>query len=274
MIQSREFIIRPVASILLTAMLFHQFAFAQITGQDKVIIAIVDFKNTGADSSLDYLTGTIPESISTSMAKSGRLEIVERSRLEAALNEMQMSEVGIVDESQAAELGRAVGANAILVGSYVSIGTIIRINSRLIDVQTSRVLKAEMVQGTVGTEIFDMMDEMAASIEYQLLGPPPGIDSGPLADKLVDPIPNPFAKPVTGEEPAQPATEPELVTQPPPSRPAPARQPVVTLARSGGAGFALLLLLAAAGGAAYYFLVLEAPGDEDADVTVNVSIEP
>ena len=46
------------------------------------------------------------------MASSGRLEIVERSRLEAALTEMDMSMLGIVDEETAAEInitGRGCG---------------------------------------------------------------------------------------------------------------------------------------------------------------------
>ena len=253
MTHSQTFANRPAAAILLTATLFHQFAFALSAQDNKVIIAIVDFKNTGASTDLDYLTQTIPESISTSMARSGRLEIVERSRLEEALNEMQMSEVGIVDESQAVELGRAVGANAILVGSFVSIGGILRINSRLIDVMTSRVIKAEIVQGSVGTEIFDMMDKMAASIESQLLGTVP--------------------EPVAAEPPPQPVTRPE---------PEPARivhEPVtssVSPQKSGGGGFMLLVLLAAAGGAAYYYFVVLAPGDEDTDtdVTVTVHIDP
>lgn len=247
--QSRMTARRPAATVLLIAMLFHQFAFALNVQSGKVIIAIVDFKNTGASGELDYLTQTIPESISTSMAKSGRLEIVERSRLEEALNEMQMSEVGIVDESLAVELGRAVGANAILVGSFVSIGGILRINSRLIDVMTSRVIKAEIVQGAVGTEIFNMMDEMAASIESQLLGTVPE----PVA---MDTPPQPVDR-------QQPQPEPvtivrELVT------------PSVAPQRSGGGGFAVLLLLAAAGGAAYYYFVVLAP----VEVAVNVSIEP
>ena len=213
------------------------------TGQDadRIVIAFVDFRNTGADRELDYLEQTIPESISTSMAKGGRLEIVERSRLEEALREMEMSQLGIVDEQTAVELGRAVGANAILVGSFVSIGGTLRINARLIDVQTSRVIRAENVQGRVGAEIFDLMDQMALSMEQQMVGE---IEE-PAPTVVVEPEPEPGPEPVA---PVQPV--------------------VVEKKKRGGKGLLLIPVIGVAGYFAYVSLL--AP----ADVTVNVNIEP
>ncbi len=139
------------------------------TEEDKIIIAVVDFRNTGGSENLNYLEKTIPENIITRMAKSGRTEIVERARLQDALKEMELGIAGIIDEQSAVELGRAVGANAILLGSFASIGQKIRINARLIEVSTSRIIKAEVVQGNVSSEIFQLMDQLAISMEQQLL---------------------------------------------------------------------------------------------------------
>ncbi|GAB4364874.1 MAG: hypothetical protein Kow0042_03780 [Calditrichia bacterium] len=139
---------------------------------NKITIAVVDFQNTSGKRDLDYLQKSIPEMLITNLAKKERLNIVERSRLEDAVKEMQLGMTGIVDQSKAIELGKAVGANAIMVGSFLDIGGVIRINARLIDVQTSKVIKAESVQGRTGQEIFDLMDQLANSIEAQLVGQP------------------------------------------------------------------------------------------------------
>ena len=171
---------------LILALLFCETVFPFSLLDDKIVIAVVDFRNTGNDESYDYLENTIPEAIITYLAKAGNVEIVERSRLKDALKEMELGMSGILDEQTAVEVGKAVGATAILVGSFVSIGDVIRINARLIDVKTSRIIKAEIVQGGVGKEIFNLMDEMASSIEAQLIGeteevaqiPPTPIDMG------------------------------------------------------------------------------------------------
>ncbi len=158
-------------NLVLIVLLILQTMPVRLAAQDeKIIIAVVDFRNTSQDESLDYLEQAIPESIITGLARSGQLEIVERSQLNTAMEEMKLGMSGIVDEETAIELGRAVGANAILVGSYLSVGKTIRINARVIDVRTAKVLKAESVQGDVEKEIFTLMDDLAASIIQQLTG--------------------------------------------------------------------------------------------------------
>lgn len=158
------------STLLLSAFFFHLTAPILFAQEDKTVIAIVDFKNTSNNEELNYLEKAIPESIITSMAKSGRLEIVERNRLRDAISEMELGMSGIVDEQTAIEVGRAVGASAILVGSFVTIGRMIQINARLIDVETSKIIKADSKRGSVGEEIFSLMDQMAQSMEKQMLG--------------------------------------------------------------------------------------------------------
>ena len=149
---------------------FYNIVYPLTQQGDKIVIAVVDFRNTGTDTKYDYLEKTIPETILTRMAGSGNLEIVERALLQEALREMELGMTGIIDEQTAVELGRAVGASAILLGSFVAIGDIIRINARLIDVKTSRIIKAESVQGGVTEDIFQLMDKLALTMESLMVG--------------------------------------------------------------------------------------------------------
>jgi len=225
----------------------------------KNTIAIMDFQNTSNKSDLDYLQKSIPEMLITTLAKRGRINIVERSRLEDALKEMELGMSGVVDQSKAVELGKAVGANAIMVGSYLDIGGIIRINARLIDVKTSKVLKAESVQGRTGKEIFDLMDRLAASIEAQLLG-----ETG---------------KPAVQKKPVTPVPEKRVVKaeKPKPTPRTTQRQPVSTQ-KKGGSKTALYVLGAAAligGGVAAAVLLSKKSSEEEnpnSTVTITVNI--
>ena len=159
--------------VLLTLLMAFQGVFldlAQAQAEaEKEIIAVVDFKNVSGTKELDYLTKAIPESIITYLGKSGQIEIVERSRMQAALEEMKLGMTGIVDEQTAVEVGKAVGANAIMVGSFLKIEDQIMINARLIDVQTSRIITGAQRRGRVGKEIFDLMEQVAEGMQAKLL---------------------------------------------------------------------------------------------------------
>lgn len=144
--------------------------YAQESETKKLVLAVLDFSNTANDPELDYLVRGIPESIITNLAKTGKLDIVERSRMQQALEELNLSVSGIIDEQTAVELGRAVGANAVMTGSFLKIGNIIEINTRLIDVKTLRVITSEQVRGAPGEEIFDLMDKTSQTMQAKLLG--------------------------------------------------------------------------------------------------------
>ena len=238
---------------LILSLLFCETVFPFSLLDDKTVIAVVDFRNTGNDESYDYLENTIPEAIITYLAKNGNIEIVERSRLVDASKEMELGMSGILDEQTAVKVGLAVGANAILVGSFVSIGNVIRINARLIDVKTSRIIKAEIVQGGVGVEIFNLMDEMARSIEAQLIG-----DAEEVAQ--IPQVPPTRRVPPTAQVPPTPIDIGLETTTPP---------------KTGRAFYKSPWFLAAvgvgiAGGAA--FVVSSNAEDDNATIKISVSI--
>ncbi len=163
---------RHLSAVMAALMVLHGLppALARAdTDGSKLAIAVVDFTNTSGDESFDYLSKTIPENLITSLAESGELRIVERGRLESALKEMKLQLSDVVDEATAVQLGKAVGASAIILGSFVAIGSKLRISSRLIDVQTATVITGKNATGRVGEDIFRVMDEMADAMRDELM---------------------------------------------------------------------------------------------------------
>ena len=88
---------KGISLFLVITFLFNILSFDLVLAQDgeKLVMAVVDFSNTKGDPEFDYLVKGIPESIIPYLGKSGKLEIVERSRLESALKEMQLTMSGI-----------------------------------------------------------------------------------------------------------------------------------------------------------------------------------
>lgn len=250
---------KMITTMLIVGLLLQIALPVYAQGEAKSSIAIMDFQNTSGKHDLDYLQKSIPEMLITSLAKRGHLNIVERNRLQDALKEMQLGMTGVVDQSKAIELGKAVGASAIMVGSYLEIGGVIRINARLIDVKTSKVLKAESVQGRTGREIFNLMDQLANSIEAQLVG-----KAAKPTQKTVKPKPV-EKRVVKKEEPRKPTR----TTQ---------KRPVVRQ-KKGGSKTALYILGGAAligGGVAAAVLLggksSSTPEETNSNVTVTIHI--
>jgi curli biogenesis system outer membrane secretion channel CsgG len=91
----------------------------------------------------------IAEFLTTAAVDSGRFSIVERSLLEKVMKELELGQSGIIEEGKAREIGRMVGAGAILTGSVSRLGNTMRIDVRLIDVESGKILAAanEITEG-------------------------------------------------------------------------------------------------------------------------------
>jgi TolB-like protein len=104
-----------------------------------IVVAVLDFQNDAADPELDYLVRGIPEVINTRLARSGRLRILEQqTRFYHRFNEELMwNTTGTIDEQvvAATEFGRIVDADVVVTGSFVQVGAVVQISTRLIDVQ-------------------------------------------------------------------------------------------------------------------------------------------
>ncbi len=77
------------------------------------------------------------------------LQLVERSRLEDILGEIALGDGGFLDPSTAQELGRGLGAELVIAGSYSVVGAAFLMDARIVEVESAAVLGAADAQGTV-----------------------------------------------------------------------------------------------------------------------------
>lgn len=86
----------------------------------------------------ELLTGQIIETLK----KKGQYTIVERERLLLILEEQRLGTTSLVDENTRLRLGRLLGARRMIFGGYQVIGDQMRLDLRLLDVESGKVLKA------------------------------------------------------------------------------------------------------------------------------------
>ena len=133
------------------------------------VIAVLDFYNTTGQSTYDYLGRTISEAVATNLGKLKGVELVERGLLMKVMEEMKFSLTGLVDPRTAVRVGRAVGATAVVLGSFTVIDRDLRINARVVEVETGRILAAESADGKVH-KVSDVTDELSLKLWSSLTG--------------------------------------------------------------------------------------------------------
>ena len=108
--------------------------------QGKARIAVLPFRQLGANQSV--LSEYVAEQLTTDLVNIGGLDIVERSEIDKVVGELKFDESGAVDPATAKEVGRLVGADAIVIGTIADLRTHIGINCRMIDAQTGKIFAA------------------------------------------------------------------------------------------------------------------------------------
>ncbi len=127
------------------------------TGKIRLAVLYFDNECVTDRERLDPFQKGIADTLTTDLGRLRRLQVVERERLDALLSEMKLQQSGLADPATAAKIGKILGVQALLMGSYTAIGGMIRIDARIVEVETGLVLKAEEVTGR--TDDFFQLEE-------------------------------------------------------------------------------------------------------------------
>ncbi|MCX5856892.1 MAG: tetratricopeptide repeat protein [Deltaproteobacteria bacterium] len=148
---------KKIMALFLLATLFFPTA---VQSQNKTVVAVIPFANLMKDSSFDWLSGGIAETLTVKLSNVDALEMVERIRLREITDEMKFAASGLVDEKTAAKVGKLIGAQVLVVGSFQKAGNRLRINGRFVEASTGRIIKTAEATGVTG-EIFELQDKIA-----------------------------------------------------------------------------------------------------------------
>lgn len=116
-------------------------------------LAILPFENNSITDPARYepLSKGLSAMLITDLSQSGTaLRLIERGKIQSLLKEIALSQTGSVDESTAIRAGKILGAQNIAFGSFVVLASNVRIDARIIEVETSELVMAESITGDAG----------------------------------------------------------------------------------------------------------------------------
>lgn len=138
-------------------------------------IAVLPFTNGGsyglAKEDLDALQVGVQELLITELAQNQALRVVDRSRIREIVAEIDLGASGRVDAQTAARVGRLVGARYVVTGVFVDLNGDFRMDARIVDGETSEIVKSQQVRGE-RDDLFDLLVDLSARITQDVNLPP------------------------------------------------------------------------------------------------------
>lgn len=141
-------------------------------------IAVMPFETASAASngeSFEGLEGGLQQILLTELAQNSNLRIVERAALAALMEEQNLSASGRVDPEAAVRVGALLGAKYMVFGNYVDIFGDVRLDARVVDVETSEILLTEQVRDArenIYQLLVDLSSQVVAGVDLPPLPAP------------------------------------------------------------------------------------------------------
>jgi TolB-like protein len=141
------------------------------TPGNKNTVAVMPFKFSGADSSLQPLERGMADLLATDLSRVKAITVVDRARLQAILDEIKLSQTGAVDSATGVRAGKLIQAGTLVQGSLLQNGDRLRADAALVSVATSAISVTPATDEQKIDQLFDMEKRIALSL-IQSLGVP------------------------------------------------------------------------------------------------------
>jgi eukaryotic-like serine/threonine-protein kinase len=153
---------------------------------DKPSVAVLYFDNTSRDPSLDWLRTGLTEMVVTDLSQSPQIEVVGTDHLYSLMNSMGRADDATISPEVVRAIAQQTGVSTVVVGSYVKAGEAIRINVRVQEAKTGRIISSERVEGPNQASLFTMVDDLTRRLLARVAGGTSGSAEGSLLNRPSD----------------------------------------------------------------------------------------
>lgn len=134
-------------------------------------IAVMPFQNGGSygqdKENFEALERGLAGMLISELAQNPGARVVERENVQSLIGEQDLGKDGRLDAATAAKVGKLVGARYMVMGSFVDLYGHFRVDARLVDVETSEIIK--VVRGDPKYEKREEMFKLLQSVAERLM---------------------------------------------------------------------------------------------------------
>ena len=130
-------------------------------------LAVVAIENLTEDRSLDWLDRGVAELLTTDLAQAKTLDVISTERVRGLISRRTKGE-GRLPPGESQEVAKEAHADMFLSGALLKVGSQLRLDLRVQETATGKLLFADKVEGDNAQAVFGMVDQATAGILTRL----------------------------------------------------------------------------------------------------------
>jgi tetratricopeptide (TPR) repeat protein/TolB-like protein/predicted Ser/Thr protein kinase len=135
----------------------------------KPSVAVLYFENNTGNQQLDWLRTGLTDMLVTDLSQSPDVEVLPTDRLVQILGDMRRQDDRVISFDTVQEIAKRAGVRSVLLGSYVKAGETIRINIKLQEAATGKIVTSERVEAAGESNLFPMVDDLTRRIKAKFV---------------------------------------------------------------------------------------------------------
>ncbi|MBZ5560013.1 MAG: protein kinase [Acidobacteriia bacterium] len=139
------------------------------SGGGKPSVAVLYFENNTGNAQLDWLRTGLTDMLVTDLSQSQDVEVLGTDRLVQILGDMKRQDDKQISFETVQEIAKRAGVKSVILGSYVKAGDTIRINVKLQEAGSGRIVSSERVEAASESTLFTTVDDLTRRIKNRFL---------------------------------------------------------------------------------------------------------
>jgi TolB-like protein len=112
---------------------------------------------------MGFLRKGLTQMLVSDLAGVPEIDIVERVRLQDAIEELELNRTNKIDQGSANRIGKLLGARYLVLGGYFDIAGTLRMDARVVEVETGKIV-ASMGKHSKAADFMDLEQYLAAEL--------------------------------------------------------------------------------------------------------------
>jgi tetratricopeptide (TPR) repeat protein/TolB-like protein len=135
---------------------------------ERIVVAVMPFQNMTNDTTKNFWQEMIQDNLVASLSNSEELQIRQTESINTLLQNNNLTNYASITPSVAGRISQKLDASVFVHGSINQVGSIIRMNAKLIDSETEEVFKSFQLDGTT-ENILNSIDSLSSMVNSFLI---------------------------------------------------------------------------------------------------------